>query len=176
MHIDCPCLNRHGDIPCRCQQKVSRADMPGMVKQRNEQLIFCGCQVDAAALPLNRGISFIDGQIFIIFHPEYPTYHNRQSALARFPTPAERLRRQENRHNRGRRNTNPLQMFQRYIGSASDRQHEQRTENGSCCPRYAFCGQTHSITFSGYKESSSTKGSWSRFCQSASTKCRSYRS
>ena len=95
MHIDCPCLNRRGDIPCRCQQKVSRADMPGMVEQRNEQLIFCGCQVNAAAMPLNRGISFIDGQIFIIFHPKYPTYHNRQSALARFPTPAERLCRQE---------------------------------------------------------------------------------
>ena len=95
MHIDCPCLNRHGDIPCRCQQKVSRADMPGMVEQRNEQLIFCGCQVDAAALPLNREISFIDGQIFIILHPEHPTYHNRQSAPARFPTPSKRLRRQE---------------------------------------------------------------------------------
>ena len=82
----------------------------------------------------------------------------------------------DSRHHRGRRNTNPLQMFQRYIGSASDRQHEQSTENGSCCPRHAFCNQTHSITFFGYKESSSTKGSWSRFCQSASTKCRSYRS
>ena len=70
--------------------------MPGMVEQHNEQLIFCGCQVDAAALPLNRGISFIDGQIFIILHPEYPTYHTHLSALARFPTPAKRLRRQEN--------------------------------------------------------------------------------
>ena len=173
MHIDRPCLNRHGDIPCRYQQKVSRADMPGMVEQRNEQLIFCGCQVNAAAMPLNRRISFIDGQIFIIFHPKYPTYHNRQSAPVRLQ---KGYAGKKNRHHRGRRNTNPLQMFQRHIGSASNRQHEQRTENGSCCPRYAFYGQTHSITFSGYKESNSTKGSWSRFCQSASTKCRSYRS
>lgn len=36
MHIDRPRLNRYCDIPCRCQQKVSGADMPGMVEQRSE--------------------------------------------------------------------------------------------------------------------------------------------
>ena len=36
MHINRPRLNRHCDIPCRCQQKVSGADAPGVVEQRNE--------------------------------------------------------------------------------------------------------------------------------------------
>ena len=36
MHIDRPRLNRNCDIPCRCKQKVSGADAPGMVEQRNE--------------------------------------------------------------------------------------------------------------------------------------------
>ena len=36
MHIDRPRLNRYCDIPCRCQQKVSGADAPGVVEQRNE--------------------------------------------------------------------------------------------------------------------------------------------
>ena len=78
MHINRSRLNRHGDIPCRCQQKVSGADVPGMVEQRNEQLIFCGRQVNAATLPLNGEIAFIDGQIFIVLHLEHPSCHNRQ--------------------------------------------------------------------------------------------------
>lgn len=68
MHIDRPRLNRHCDIPCRCQQKISGADVTGMVEQRNEQLIFCGCQVNAATLTLNGKVIFIDGQIFIVLH------------------------------------------------------------------------------------------------------------
>ena len=39
-----------------------------MVEQRNEQLIFCGCQVNAATLTLNGKVIFIDGQIFIVLH------------------------------------------------------------------------------------------------------------
>ena len=36
MHINRSRLNRHCDIPCRCQKKVSGADVPRMVEQRNE--------------------------------------------------------------------------------------------------------------------------------------------
>ena len=78
MHIDRPRLNRLCDIPSRCQQKISGADVPRMVEQRNEQLIFCGRQVNAAALPLNGEIAFVDGQIFIVLHLEHLSCHNRQ--------------------------------------------------------------------------------------------------
>lgn len=36
MHINRSRLNWHCDIPCRCQKKVSGADAPGVVEQRNE--------------------------------------------------------------------------------------------------------------------------------------------
>ena len=43
----------------------------------------------------NSAVGFIYGKIFIVPHPEHLTYHTHPSALARLPTPAKRLHRQE---------------------------------------------------------------------------------
>lgn len=66
-----------------------------MVEQCDKQLILHSSQVNRVTFLFNSAVGFIYGKIFIVPHPEHLTYHTHPSALARLPTSAKRLHRQE---------------------------------------------------------------------------------
>ena len=66
-----------------------------MVEQCDKQLILHSSQVNWVTFLFNSAVGFIYGKIFIVPHPEHLTYHTHPSALARLPTSAKRLHRQE---------------------------------------------------------------------------------